>query len=161
MAGQEPNLKDSIFLEETDKQILNRLQMHFPIAENPFALLAAELGMEETEYVRRVKRLREEGIIRRIGANFPPAALGYVSTLCGARVPEAKIQLFTEVVNSYSGVTHNYLRNNEMNIWFTMIAPGQEVIEQNLKQIANDTGVGDLYSFPATQVFKISAKFTL
>ncbi len=158
---QETDSEKSIFLDETDKQILNRLQTNFPIAKNPFALLAREMGMEETEYISRVKKFREKGIIRRIGANFPPAALGYVSTLCGARVPEEKIQAFTDIVNSYHGVTHNYLRDNEVNIWFTMIAPGQEIIEQNVKQICNDTGIQEIYLFPATQVFKISAEFKL
>ncbi|MCK4987665.1 MAG: Lrp/AsnC family transcriptional regulator, partial [Desulfobacterales bacterium] len=106
-----------------------------------------------------VSRLKASGIIRRIGGNFTPEKLGFVSTLCTAKVPEDKIIQFAEVVNRYPGVTHNYRRENTFNIWFTFIAPSMDEINTSLKQIAAETGVTDILNLPATRVFKIRAEF--
>jgi DNA-binding Lrp family transcriptional regulator len=90
-----------------------------------------------------------------------PEKLGFVSTLCAAKVPEDKIDAFSRVVNKYPGVTHNYQRDNHFNIWFTFIAPSREEIDRNLKQIAHETGVSEILNLPATRVFKIKAHFDL
>ena len=90
-----------------------------------------------------------------------PEKVGFVSTLCAARVPEDAIDHFAAVVNRYNGVTHNYQRDHEVNIWFTFIAPSMAEIEANLEQIARETGVGEILNMPATRVFKIKAKFDL
>lgn len=148
-------------LDETDRAILNRIQSDFPITSRPFLTIARDLGFDETEVIDRVVRLKEEGIIRRIGGNFVPDKLGYVSTLCAARVPENEIDRFAETVNRYSGVTHNYLRNGDFNIWFTFIAPSMETIRANLKSISEETGIGTIINLPATKVFKIKAHFDL
>ncbi|MGD1985488.1 MAG: Lrp/AsnC family transcriptional regulator, partial [Desulfobacterales bacterium] len=115
----------------------------------------------EDDVLKRVRRLKDAGIIRRIGGNFTPHALGFVSTLCAAKVPPDKISRFAEVVNRYPGVTHNYRRENTYNVWFTFIAPSMDEIEANLKQIAADTGVNDILNLPATDVFKIKAEFQI
>jgi len=146
-------------LDPIDKQILNRIQSRFPIASRPFRTIAEELGLEEAEVLSRVARLKDSGIIRRIGANFVPEKVGFVSTLCAARVPQERIDRFAEVVNGYSGVTHNYVRDNEYNIWFTFIAASMEEIEANLQEIRRETGVDDILNLPATRVYKIKAKF--
>ena len=88
-----------------------------------------------------------------------PAKLGFVSTLCAARVPVDKVAGFAAVVNRYPGVTHNYQRDNEYNVWFTFISPSMDEIEANLKKIAEETGVSDILNLPATKVFKIKAQF--
>ena len=146
-------------LDPTDSAILNRIQSDFPITSRPFLAVADELGLTEEEVLERVARLKAGGVIRRIGGNFVPGKLGYVSTLCAASVPADKIESFAEVVNRYPGVTHNYQRDNTYNVWFTFIAPSMEEIEANLKQIAEDTGVDDILNLPATKVFKIRAEF--
>jgi DNA-binding Lrp family transcriptional regulator len=146
-------------LDSTDSAILNRIQSDFPITSRPFLTVADELELTEKEVLERVARLKAEGIIRRIGGNFVPGKLGFVSTLCAARVPTDKIDYFAETVNRYPGVTHNYQRDNTYNVWFTFIAPSMEEIEANLKQIAADTGVEDILNLPATKVFKIRAEF--
>ncbi|MBW2441909.1 MAG: AsnC family transcriptional regulator [Deltaproteobacteria bacterium] len=146
-------------LDPTDSAILNRIQSDFPITSRPFLAVAEELGLTEEEVLERVARLKAGGVIRRIGGNFVPGKLGYVSTLCAASVPADKIESFAEVVNRYPGVTHNYQRDNTYNVWFTFIAPSMEEIEDNLRQIAEDTGVNDILNLPATKVFKIRAEF--
>ena len=148
-------------MDDTDKAILNRIQSDFPLTPRPFQALAEELGLEESDVLERLKRLRKAGIIRRIGGNFVPEKLGFVSTLCAARVPEEKIDSFAETVNRFPGVTHNYVRENRYNIWFTFIAPSMEKIESNLAQISRETGVTEILNLPATQLFKIKAHFDL
>ena len=146
-------------LDPTDSAILNRIQSDFPITSRPFLAVAEELGLTEEEVLERVARLKAGGVIRRIGGNFVPGKLGYVSTLCAACVPADQVESFAKVVNRYPGVTHNYQRDNTYNVWFTFIAPSMEEIEANLKQIAEDTGVDDILNLPATKVFKIRAEF--
>jgi DNA-binding Lrp family transcriptional regulator len=146
-------------LDEADRAILNRVQSDFPITARPYLAIAEELGLAEDDVLARVRRLRQAGIIRRIGGNFVPGKLGYVSTLCAARVPEEKVAHFAEVVNRNPGVTHNYLRENEFNVWFTFIAPSMEEIEARLREIAQETGVDEILNLPATAVFKIKAQF--
>ncbi len=147
------------FLDDIDKAIINRIQSEFPIASRPYLEVANELGLTEKEVLDRVARLKKEGIIRRIGGNFVPGKLGFVSTLCAAKVPADKIEYFAEIVNQYPGVTHNYLRDNSYNVWFTFISPSMDEIETNLKKIAEESGVSDILNLPATKVFKIKAQF--
>ena len=146
-------------LDSTDSAILNRIQSDFPITSRPYLAVANELGLTEKEILDRVARLKKAGIIRRIGGNFVPGKLGFVSTLCAARVPPDKIDHFAEVVNRYPGVTHNYQRDNEYNVWFTFISQSMEEIEANLKKIGEETGISDILNLPATKVFKIKAQF--
>jgi DNA-binding Lrp family transcriptional regulator len=148
-------------IDDIDKAILNQIQSDFPITSRPYQTIAEDLGLSESEILKRVSRLKESGIIRRIGGNFRPEKLGFVSTLCAAKVPEDKISQFAEVVNRYPGVTHNYRRENTYNIWFTFIAPSMDEISANLEQIAAETGVSDILNLPATRVFKIKAEFKI
>lgn len=146
-------------IDAIDRAILNRIQSDFPITSRPYRTIAAKLDLAEEDVIERVSRLKDAGIIRRIGGNFTPDKLGFVSTLCAAAVPEEKISRFAEVVNRYPGVTHNYRRDNKVNIWFTFIAPSMDEINANLKQIAEETGVTEILNLPATRVFKIRAEF--
>ncbi|MGD9369194.1 MAG: AsnC family transcriptional regulator [Desulfobacteraceae bacterium] len=146
-------------MDAIDKKIINRIQSDFPIDARPYRIIANELELEEEQVIKRVQNLKAEGIIRRIGGNFVPHKVGFVSTLCAAKVPEDKIDAFTAVVNRYPGVTHNYIRENEFNIWFTFIAESREEIAENLAQISKETGVNTILNLPATKVFKIRAQF--
>ena len=148
-------------IDDVDRAILNRIQSDFPMTKRPFLSIAENLGFSESDVMERLEQLKKKGIIRRIGGNFVPEKLGFVSTLCAAKVPENKIELFASVVNNYPGVTHNYERNNDFNIWFTFISPSMDEIKKNIKQIKRKTGVTDIINLPATKVFKIKAHFDL
>lgn len=148
-------------MDTIDKAILNRIQSDFPIAPHPFRVIARDLSLDEEEVIQRIAALKASGIIRRIGANVVPHKVGFVSTLCAARVPDDKIDAFAEVVNGYTGVTHNYQRDNRYNVWFTFIAQSMEEIETNITRIRQETGVSDILNLPATKVFKIKAQFDL
>ncbi len=145
--------------DQTSKNILNRIQADFPIHPRPYKILAEELGLSEDQLINEIEQMKQEVIIRRIGGNFSPDRLGFYSTLCAARVDADKIELFASTVNSFSGVTHNYQRDHQYNIWFTFIAPSIQEIEESLEIISQKTGVTEILNLPATHVFKIAANF--
>ena len=146
-------------MDDADRAILNRVQSNFPIAPRPYGVIAEELGLTEDEVISRLLRLKALGFIRRIGGNFVPEKLGFVSTLCAAHVPEGRVADFAAAVNRHPGVTHNYQRDNHFNVWFTYIAPSMAEIEENLRKISEETGVHTILNLPATKVFKIKAQF--
>jgi len=146
-------------MDKTDRLIINSIQSDFPVSKRPYKEIGERLGLNEDEVIKRIQSLRENDVIRRIGGNFFPDKLGFLSTLCAAQVPEDKIDYFAKTVNSYEGVTHNYIRNNKFNVWFTFIAQSMEEIEKNLEEIKDKTGVEKILNLPATDVFKIRAKF--
>ena len=146
-------------LDAIDKSILNHIQSDFPIEARPYQAIANDLGLTEIQVLDRVKTLKSIGIIRRIGGNLVPRKIGFVSTLCAARVPEEKIDAFAEIVNRFPGVTHNYQRDHEFNVWFTFIARSRDDIRQSLTRIEEETGVSPILNLPATHVFKIRAEF--
>ncbi|MCD6305212.1 MAG: AsnC family transcriptional regulator [Deltaproteobacteria bacterium] len=148
-------------MDQTDRKILNEIQSDFPIAHRPYQELGERLGLTEDEVMARVGRLKEKGIIRRIGGNFHSSRLNFVSTLCAAKVPQDKIETFVDAVNRHPGVTHNYLRNNSYNIWFTFIAQDMNIIENALKEIVEETGIEEILNLPAKQVYKIKVDFAV
>jgi len=148
-------------MDQVDRSILNEIQSHFPITSRPYQEVATRLNLSEEEVIQRVRRLKEIGVIRRIGGNFHSYRLNFTSTLCAAKVPEEKLDQFVEVVNGYPGVTHNYLRDNPYNVWFTFIAPDMESIEKALEKISEQTGIDDILNLPAIKMFKIKVDFEL
>jgi DNA-binding Lrp family transcriptional regulator len=148
-------------LDELDRAILNEIQSHFPLVYRPYAEVARRVGASEKEVLRRVKAMHDSGVIRRIGANFTSRKLGYTSTLVAAQVPPQQLERFIQAVNHYPGVTHNYLRRHRYNVWFTLIAESENRLSQILAEISQETGVKEILSLPARQIFKIKVDFPL
>ncbi|MCX7981508.1 MAG: AsnC family transcriptional regulator [Syntrophales bacterium] len=146
-------------MDEKDRLILNIVQKGFPLEKEPFSAIGKQVGLEAEEVIDRLRRLKDAGIIRRLGAFFEPKKLGYVSTLCAARCPSDKEEFFISTVNERPEVTHNYRRRGEYNIWFTIIAPSKEEIESIIADLKKKTGVEDIISMEATKRFKIDARF--
>lgn len=146
-------------MDRLDREILNEIQSALPIVQRPFAEVAERLGTTEEDVLARVRALKEKGIIRRIGGNFHSTKLNFTSTLCAARVPEERLERFVEVVNGYPGVTHNYLRSHEYNVWFTFIAQDMGAIERSLAEISDRTGVTGILNLPSVRMFKIRVDF--
>ena len=146
-------------MDGIDRAIINEIQSDFPVTRRPFKDLGKRLNLTESDILQRVKKLKSEGIIRRIGGNFDSKRLEFTSTLCAARVPADKLDQFVQEVNRYPGVTHNYLREHEYNVWFTFIAPSMTQIEESLRDIGEATGVNDILNLPAINMFKIKVDF--
>ncbi len=147
-------------LNDADKKILDIIQSNFPLSSRPYKVIGDEIGMEEEEVLANVLNLKKQGIIRRLGANFQSKKLGFRSTLCAAKVPDDKLDLFIQEVNAKKGVTHNYLRKHEYNVWFTLIGPSWENVCETLADITAKTGI-EILNLPATKLFKIRVDFAM
>ena len=147
-------------LDQIDKDILNSIQLDFPLEIYPFEKLGEQLGIPEDELIRRIERMKSAGAIRRIGPIINTKKTGGISTLVAAKVPEHKIDEVADIINQYSEVSHNYLRPAEYNIWFTMAASSEERIIQILDEIKDKTGC-DLINLPTKRLFKIGVKFDI
>lgn len=148
-------------LDKMDMKLLDYIQSNFPIAPEPYREMAQILGTTEEDIISRLRRLMELGVIRRLGAIFDSRKVGYTGTLCAMKVPPERVAEVALIINSYPGITHNYLRDNEYNMWFTLLAESRERIGAILKQIQEKTGVRDLIDLPAVNIFKIRVNFDL
>lgn len=157
--GRIDSLPDEM-LDALDRRILGIIQSGFPLEPRPYAVIGTEIGLPEQEVLARVRALKGRKIIRRLGANFQSAKLGFRSTLCAAKVPVESLELFVAEVNSHTGVTHNYLRDHEYNVWFTCIGPSWEDVCVLLDSITRKTGIAIL-NLPAERMYKIKVEFQM
>ncbi|MCL5057943.1 MAG: AsnC family transcriptional regulator [Actinobacteria bacterium] len=148
-------------LGNLDRELLNIIQSDFPLTAEPYKNLAESLGTSEEEVLASLKRLIEAGTIRRLGGIFDSRRLGYTGTLCAMNVPQEKVALAASVVNSFPGVTHNYLRDHDYNMWFTLLVQDKGEISRVTKEISNRTGIDEIISLPAVKLFKIRVNFDL
>jgi len=146
-------------MDDTDLKLMNMLQEEIPLVERPFAEFGSRLGLSEKEILERVKRMHDEDRFRRIGPSLAPRKLGYTSTLAAAHIPADRFDAAIEYINRYPHITHNYERDDYFNVWFTVIAQGEDRIEQILEEIRNNTGAEKVMNLPATHIFKIQVQF--
>ena len=154
------NMPENQELDSLDRRILDIIQSDFPLERRPYAVIGQRLGIAEGEVFERVRSMRARGVIRRLGANFQSAGLGFVSTLCAASVAPERLNDFVQRVNALPGVTHNYLRAHRYNVWFTLISPSREEQERILAELSSETGVGIL-DLPARRLYKIRVDFPM
>ncbi|SMC78210.1 Lrp/AsnC family transcriptional regulator [Sporomusa malonica] len=144
-----------------DKDLLNLIQTKLPIAPRPFAQVAEWLKVDEATVLARLNWLKDHGYIRRFGAFFDSSCLGYVSTLAAVKVSPTCIEAVAGAINAFPGVTHNYEREGEYDLWFTLLTPDQACQDLALTAIRNLPGVDSLISLPATEKYKVSVEFNL
>jgi DNA-binding Lrp family transcriptional regulator len=147
----------AIALDDLDKRLLNLMQGRFPIAARPYQHVAALAGVSEEEAMARVRRLLDERIIRQVTPIFDTRALGYSSMLVAAKVDPENPWRAAQVINEHPGVSHNYLRNHEFNIWFTIATePGSALgLEGTLELLARLAGAESIRQLPTLKLFKI------
>jgi DNA-binding Lrp family transcriptional regulator len=147
----------AIPLDDTDKRLLNLMQGRFAIAPRPFEQVAqlAEIPVEEV--MTRVRRLLEKRIIREITPIFDTRALGYSSMLVAAKVDPEYPHRAAQVINAHPGVTHNYLRDHDFNLWFTIATePGSRLgLQGTLDVLQERTGAESIRQLPTLKLFKI------
>ncbi len=146
-------------LDNLNRELLNKIQHGFPVVPEPYKDLANQLGIMEEEVINRLRAMIDAGVIRRLGGIFDSRQVGYTGTLCALKVPEDRIESVAEVINEYSGITHNYLRDHEYNMWFTLLAESTERIDQILGEIRERTKIEEILSLPASRIFKIKVNF--
>jgi siroheme decarboxylase len=148
----------AIPLDETDKQLMNLLQSSFPLDPEPFALLASEAELELADVLARTQRLLENRIIREITPIFDTRALGYESMLVAAKVDSENPQRAAQIVNAHPGVSHNYLRTHDFNLWFTIATPPDSKLglPGTLEALMAQTGAESMRELPTLTLFKIN-----
>lgn len=147
--------------DDIDRKLLNMIQENFPLSPEPYREIGDMLGISEDDVLTRIGNMLESGLIRRLGGIFDSRKLDYHATLCAMEVEENRIDEVAAVVNSYPGITHNYLRDHSLNMWFTAMAPSIEKLDEILSQIKRDTGINEILNMPAQKLFKIRVNFDL
>jgi DNA-binding Lrp family transcriptional regulator len=148
-------------LDALDRAILERLQTGVPLVPRPFAAIGKALGLDEGVVLARVRRLRDDNIIRQIGAILDTRRLGYHSTLVACHVPQDVLANVAARVSAHPGVSHNYARPHHYNLWFTLAVPPGPDLDAEIRRLARQVGVDDWLSLPALRVFKIWTHFRL
>jgi DNA-binding Lrp family transcriptional regulator len=148
----------AIPLDETDKRLMNLLQSSFPIDPEPFALVTSEAELELDDVLARTQRLLDGRIIREITPIFDTRALGYESMLVAAKVDSEHPQRAAQIVNSHPGVSHNYLRTHDFNLWFTIATPPDSELglHGTLEVLMRETGAESMRELPTLTLFKIN-----
>lgn len=147
----------AVALDDTDKRLLNLMQGSFPIAPRPYQHVASAAGIGEDEVLARVERLLGERIIRQVTPIFDTRALGYSSMLVAAKVDPDNPWRAATAINEHPGVSHNYLRNHEFNIWFTIATePDSKLgLEGTLERLGELAGAQSIRQLPTLKLFKI------
>jgi len=148
-------------MDKKSNELLNLIQEDFPLESRPFLKLAKELDITEEQVINIIKGLKDTNYIKRLGGIFNSKKLGYYSTLCAIKVPQQRIPEVGTFINSFDGVTHNYIRNHYYNMWFTIIAKSKEVVKEIINDIEFKTGIEEIIELPAIKLFKINVKFDI
>lgn len=148
-------------LTNFDKSLLNLIQRNLPIAQRPFLELANILGTTEDNVIERLSYLKEHGYIRRIGPFFDSGKLEYKGTLVALKVKDGYMEKVAQFINKYPGATHNYQREGEYNLWFTLLTHSEEKRTQILNEIKAQEGVEKLMNLVSNKKYKINVQFKL
>jgi siroheme decarboxylase len=148
-------------LDRADKELLNEIQWSFPLVQRPFLEISKRHKLSEEEVIHRIARLKELGLIRQINAIFDTRSLGYKSALIAFSVKADKLDQVAGQINRHPGVSHNYERNHEYNMWFTLAIPPNESIKTVLDKLAALDGVLKYRLLPTIKLYKIGVRLDM
>ncbi len=141
-------------LDDADRAILNRMQDDLPLTSHPYAAIAEELGIAESDLLSRLARMKEDRVITRFGPFFDAAEMGGAFCLCAMAVPSEDFETVLTKVNAHPEVAHNYERTHRLNMWFVLATETPEGIEATADAIERETGI-EVLRFPKLQEFFI------
>jgi DNA-binding Lrp family transcriptional regulator len=142
-------------LDEVTARVLNELQDYYPLVERPYREVGERLGLTEDETIARLGEAREAGVVRQVCAIFDTKALGYSSALVAARVPTDRLDYAAHVVNAHPGVSHNYRRNHDFNMWYTVAMPPGHDLSAVIARLCELSGAESMREMPTLRLFKI------
>ncbi len=152
---------DQQYIDPLDKQLLNEIQWTFPLSSRPYLELASKQGLTEDDVMRRISSMKRTGLIRQINAIFDTRKLGYKSALVAFAVEKDKLDSVALEVNKHSGVSHNYERDHEFNMWFTLAVPPDGDLKKDLEVMASLEGVIKFRLLPTLKLYKIGVKLDM
>ena len=147
--------------DSTDKAILNLIQWDFPLVVRPFEEIGKRLNISEDEAMKRIKAIKETGVIRQINAIFDTRRLNYKSALIAMSIRPDKLESVANEINKHLGVSHNYERNHEYNLWFTIAVPPDGTIQHDLEKFAKLDGVIKYRLLPTLKLYKIGVRLDI
>lgn len=145
-------------MDDLDKKLLTKIQFDFPMDLRPYLRLAEQLKMTEEDVIGRLRKLREDNVIRQISAIFDTRNLGYVSSLVAMRIPAGKLSASARKINDFPGVSHNYKREDEFNLWFTVAVPPGRDLNDTVKMMAYEAEAEATLVLPTLKLFKIGVR---
>ncbi len=143
-----------------ENELLFEMQNSFPMVQKPFKVIAKKLEVTQEEVINRVNKLKDEKIIRQTSAIFNTKRLGYKSSLVAFKIDPNRVDEVAKIINAHPGVSHNYLREDEYNIWFTIaVAPNSKLgLKKTIEILKEHTKAEDAIILPTLKMFKISVK---
>jgi DNA-binding Lrp family transcriptional regulator len=148
-------------MDDLDRRLLNRIQSEFPLVARPYEELGRPLGLSEDEVVERMRALKAGRIVRQVSAIFDTKSLGYKSSLVAMRVDPARIAEAARIINEHPGVTHNYERNHQYNLWFTIAVPPTSDLEAVVQRIHDLAGAEVTRVMYTLRLFKIGVNLDM
>ncbi len=148
-------------LDGTNRKLLNEIQWEFPLDEKPFAAIGRKIGTDESDAISRVSKLKASGIIRQINAIYDTRRLGYSSTLVSFAVGDEDVDAVAERINMHPGVSHNYRRDSEFNLWFTLATPPGTDVTAEAARLAEENGIRRWHLLPALKLYKIGVRLNM
>ena len=152
---------DQQYIDPLDKQLLNDIQWTFPLSQRPYLEIATKHGLTENDVMSRISLMKQSGLIRQINAIFDTRKLGYKSALVAFAVKKDNLDLVAQEVNKHPGVSHNYERDHEFNMWFTLAVPPKGDLKKDLEQMASFEGVIKFRLLPTLKLYKIGVKLDM
>ncbi len=149
---------DQVFLDATDRKIINALQGKFPVDDRPYQIIAQQLDINEDELLQRLDTLLKNRTLTRFGPMFDIQKLNGHFSLCAIRVPPERFQEVTEIVNDFAEVAHNYERDHEFNMWYVLATESLAQITATNQAIEKKTGL-KVYNMPKIQEFFVGLHF--
>ena len=147
-------------LRDSDKRLLKLMQEGLPLSPRPYLQLAQETEMSEEEVLERVQYFKDKGLLRRFGGVFNSRKLGYKGILLAAKVKESRFNEVVEIINSHPGVTHNYKRRDEYNLWFTLSVGPEDDLEEEIKSLERKTNL-EFMRISSRKKYKLALKLDL
>jgi DNA-binding Lrp family transcriptional regulator len=148
---------DNAAIDAVDRKIIAKMQGDFPICEQPYAAVAAQLGIAEDDLLQRLERLLANKVLTRFGPMYQIERMGGAFVLAALAVPEERYEAVTALVNALPQVAHNYRREHALNMWFVLATETQAGIAEAVARIEQDTGL-PVYAFPKEQEYFVEMK---
>jgi len=148
-------------MDKLDTEILNEIQWTFPLVAKPFDEMAKKFGISSDEVKTRLVQLKRKGVLRQLSAIFDTRKLGYTSSLVAMEIEPDKLESVAHQINRHPGVSHNYEREHEFNLWFTLAVPPGTDLEKELGKFSKLAGIKKTRMLPTLQLFKIGVKLDM
>ncbi len=151
----------AITIDNLDKEILNEIQWTFPLVSQPYHEIAKKFDISVEDIKKRLTNLKKTGILRQLSAIFDTRRLGYKSSLIAMKIDPDKLDYVAQQINRHPGVSHNYERNHEFNLWFTLAVPPGLDLKTEVDKFSKLVGIQKMRLLPTIKLFKIGVKLEM